>query len=103
MSAGMVPDTKEDSMDIYDGLDDDPCSNRGIYICHAFYISLQEENIPVFLFTKIYAYTRKQTHIRVYRLPICFGPTLKKSTICVLFEYRRISRCFSVKRVNGPL
>lgn len=32
----MVPDTKEDSMDIYDGLDNDPSNNRGIHICNVF-------------------------------------------------------------------
>lgn len=32
----MVPDTKEDSVDIYDGLDNDSSSNRGIHICNVF-------------------------------------------------------------------
>lgn len=45
----MVPDTKEDSVDIYDGLDNDPSSNRGIHSSKAFYIYLQEK--------KYYAYT----------------------------------------------
>lgn len=36
MSAVLVPDTKEDSVDIYDGLDLDPSSDRGNnHICAA--------------------------------------------------------------------
>lgn len=39
MSAVMVPDTEEDSMDIYDGLDVDLGSNRGNHTCYVFLYS----------------------------------------------------------------
>lgn len=62
MSFVMDPDTEEDSMDIYDGLDIDLSSNRGIHICYVFlYLSARRKKIM--FKKKNLKYIHTQTHI----------------------------------------